>query len=93
MQKTNATISLDRVVKSEAQYLAKTLGLTFSSIIEYQLRQFIKEQGMLFEARHPLVHKGDSNKVVEERFNAIRRERAKRIWNSDSAMRKYGKIR
>ncbi len=48
MEKTLINIKTDRAVKQEAQKVAKDLGLPLGTIINFYLRELIREKRVLF---------------------------------------------
>lgn len=50
MNQIATTIKLDSAVKKEAQKVAKSMGLSLSTIIENKLREVIKDRRVVFEA-------------------------------------------
>lgn len=50
MNQIATTIKLDSAVKNEAQKVAKSMGLSLSTIIENKLREVIKDRRVVFEA-------------------------------------------
>ncbi len=49
MSQTATTIKIDSKIKSDAQELAATLGLSLSVIIENKLREVLRERRVVFE--------------------------------------------
>lgn len=49
MSQTPLTIKIDSKVKTDAQKLAKSLGLSLSAIIENQLREVVRDRRVVFE--------------------------------------------
>lgn len=49
MSQIPLTIKIDADVKQDAQKLAKSLGLSLSSIVENKLRQAVRERRIVFE--------------------------------------------
>ncbi len=49
MSQTPLTIKIDTQVKADAQKLAKSLGLSLSSIVENKLREVVRDRWVIFE--------------------------------------------
>lgn len=49
MKQVPMTIKIDSEVKSDAQKVAKSLGLSMSAIIENKLREVVRERRVVFE--------------------------------------------
>ena len=81
-------ISISSDAKEEAQHLARSLGLTFSAVVEQQLRNFVREQKVLFDATHPPLQQGENLRYAQERYQQISREFGERKLRHDSLARK-----
>ncbi len=52
MNQIPITVKIDADVKSQAQALAKKLGLSLSTIIENKLREVVRERRIVFEEEY-----------------------------------------
>lgn len=57
MSQIPVTIKIDSVVKHEAQKLAKSLGLSLSTIVENKLKEVIRDRKVVFEEELVLYDK------------------------------------
>ena len=71
---SNLTVRVEREVRQEAAAIAKYMGLTLSDIVENKLREFIREQYIAFDARHPPAKYGDFERTYTQRVWDLRRE-------------------
>ena len=55
MQKAVINVKTDQQTKQEAQALAKSCGLTLSSLINIQLKQFINDRRLVIDAPWPTI--------------------------------------
>ena len=73
MSQTPITIKIDTNVKHEAQKLAKSLGLSLSSIVENKLKEAILDRRIVFSEEFTLNEKTAKDlNLIEEDIKAKR---------------------
>lgn len=84
---------MEQAVHKEASWLARSLGLSFSRVVEQKLKEFIHEEEAKFSIEYPLITAGQSRLHIEKQFNAISAERAKRLQRHDPIWQKMERDR
>ena len=69
--KTVLTVKTDVAVKKGAQKLAKEMGVPLSTIVNAQLKQFIRDRRLEMSA--PLIPNAKTRKILDEALADIRR--------------------
>lgn len=71
--KTILNIKTDKELKTEAQKVAKALGLSLSAVITQQLKNFVKERTVLF-TDHPTPN-ASTRKMLDEALHDVSKKK------------------
>ena len=71
MNKVVINIKADPEVKEAAQDLARSLGLTLSSLINTQLKQLVNQKRLILEAPYPVIK---MTKKLENELDEVHQE-------------------